>query len=113
MMKDAKQARTDAFERAAEAAARTEFVLHLFVAGSNPRSLKAVERVSRLCEEHLPDRYELEVIDIYQHPALAEAEQVIAAPTLVRSLPEPLRRIIGDMADEGRVLLAIGAREQP
>src|SRR5262245_60242893 len=88
----------------------TEYILQLYVAGTNPRSLGAVERVSRLCEQHLSGHYSLEVIDIYQHPSLAQDAQVVAAPTLVRSLPEPLRRIVGDMADEGRVLLALGVR---
>ncbi len=101
---------TEFFERATSQPDDTHYVLHLYVAGTNPRSLRAVQQISRLCQEHLADRYELEVIDIYQHPALAEQGQVIAAPTLVRSLPEPLRRIIGDMTDEGKVLLAIGAR---
>jgi circadian clock protein KaiB len=101
---------TETFERALAAPQDTQFVLCLYVAGSSQRSLAAVERVSRLCAEHLPGRYELQVIDIYQHPAMAEAGQVIAAPTLVRSLPQPLRRVVGDMADEGRVLLALGIR---
>lgn len=100
------------FERAAAEMGETHFVLHLYVAGTNPRSLLAVERVTRLCEAHLAGRYELEVVDIYQHPALAEEDQVIAAPTLVRSLPAPLRRLVGDMSDEGQVLLAIGIRDE-
>ncbi len=86
------------------------FVLQLFVAGSTPRSLKAVENLRRLFEHHLPGRYELRVIDIYRLPEMAEVGQVIAAPTLVKELPLPLRRIVGDMADEGRVLLALGLR---
>jgi circadian clock protein KaiB len=88
-----------------------DVVLHLYVAGTNPRSLRAVERVSRLCRDHLAGRYELEVIDIYEHPALAQERQVIAAPTLVRSLPAPLRHVVGDMADETRLLRAMGVSE--
>lgn len=86
------------------------FVLQLFVAGTTTRSLRAVESLRQLCEEHLPGRYELRVIDIYRLPEMAEIGQIIAAPTLIKELPLPLRRIVGDMADEGRVLLALGLR---
>lgn len=88
--------------------AGAEIVLHLYVAGTSARSLQAVERVSRLCARYLEGRYQLEVIDIYQHPAQAEAGQIVAVPTLVRSLPSPLKHIVGDMSDEHRVLLAMG-----
>jgi circadian clock protein KaiB len=90
-----------------------EYVLHLYVAGSTPRSVRAVERVSRLCREHLEGRYVLQVIDIYQDPILAQEGQIVATPTLVRSLPEPLRHVVGDMADEGRLLMAISVRAAP
>ncbi len=92
-------------------ASSSRFVLQLFVAGSTPRSLRAVENLRKLFEEHIPGQYELRVIDIYQLPEMAEVGQVIAAPTLVKHLPAPLRRIVGDMADEGRVLLALGIRK--
>lgn len=90
-----------------------EYVLRLYVAGSTPRSVRAVERVSRLCREHLQGRYVLQVIDIYQDPILAQEGQIVATPTLVRSLPEPLRHVVGDMADEGRLLMAIAVRTSP
>ncbi len=90
-----------------------QFVLRLFVAGTNPRSLRAVENLRRMCEEHMAGDYELRVIDIYETPAMAEEGQVIAAPTLVKELPAPLRRLVGDLADEGRVLLALGLRADP
>ncbi len=86
------------------------YVLQLFVAGTTPRSLNAVETLHRVCEEHIPGQYDLSVIDIYRMPEMAEVGQVIAAPTLVKELPLPLRRIVGDLADEGRVLLALGIR---
>ncbi len=86
------------------------YVLRLYVAGSGERSLQAVGRVKRLCEQHIEGRYELEVIDIYQHPSEAGSGQVIAAPTLVKHMPPPLRRVVGSMADEGRVLIALGVR---
>jgi circadian clock protein KaiB len=72
--------------------------------------MRAVERVTRLCERHLAGRYQLSVIDIYENPALAEVGQVVAAPTLVKQLPAPLRRIVGDMADEERILMALNVR---
>jgi circadian clock protein KaiB len=96
------------FERAPTDQVQAEIVLHLYVAGTNARSLRAVERVSRLCEAHLSGRYRLDVVDIYQDPGAAEREQVIAAPTLVRSLPTPRRYVVGDMADEGRLLATLG-----
>lgn len=86
------------------------YVLQLFVAGTTPRSMKAVENLRRVCDEYLPGRYELRVIDIYRIPEMAEVGQIIAAPTLVKQLPLPLRRIVGDLADEGRVLLGLGIR---
>jgi circadian clock protein KaiB len=89
---------------------QAHFVFHLYVAGMTSRSMRAVDNISRLCEEHLQGEYDLRVIDIYESPDMAEVGQVVAAPTLVRHLPEPLRRIVGDLTDEGRVLLAFGMR---
>lgn len=80
------------------------YVLRLFVSGMTPRSMRAVASIRKICEEHLQGRYELEVVDIYQSPHLAREDQVIAAPTLIKSLPEPLRRLIGDLSDTDRVL---------
>ena len=80
------------------------FRLRLFVAGTAPRSLRAVESLRRICEAHIPGRYELEIIDIYQQPDLAERDGVMAAPTLLRVSPHPERRISGDLLDEGRIL---------
>jgi circadian clock protein KaiB len=84
------------------------YVLRLYVAGVTPRSVHAIENVNRICKEHLQGRWQLEVIDIYQQPALAKADQIIAAPTLVRKSPLPLRKLIGDMSDERRVLVGLG-----
>ena len=80
------------------------YVLRLYITGSTPRSVRAIENMRRICEEHLAGRYDLEVIDIYQRPEAAREFQLIAAPTLVRLLPEPLRRIIGDLSDRDKVL---------
>jgi circadian clock protein KaiB len=83
------------------------YVLRLYVTGMTPRSMRAVENVRAICEEHLQGRYDLEVIDIYQQPGLAQGEQIIAAPTLIKKLPLPLRRVIGDMSSMDRVLLGL------
>ena len=85
-------------------AAAPRYVLRLYVTGSTPRSARAIENMRRICEERLAGRYDLEVVDIYQRPEAAREFQLIAAPTLVRLLPEPLRRVIGDLSDEERVL---------
>ncbi len=86
------------------------YVLRLYVTGLTPHSSRAVVNLRRICEEHLPGRYDLEVVDILQHPELAEREQIVAAPTLIRELPLPLRRLIGDMSQTERLLIALGVR---
>ena len=78
--------------------------LRLFVAGTAPRSLRAVEVLRRVCEAHIPGRYELEIVDLYQLPALAERDGILAAPSLLKPAPGPERRLSGDLLDEGRVL---------
>jgi circadian clock protein KaiB len=83
-------------------------VLRLYVTGMTPRSSRAVANLRLLCETHLPDRYDLQVIDLYQQPASAKDEQILAAPTLIKKRPLPQRRMIGDMSDETRVLAGIG-----
>jgi circadian clock protein KaiB len=97
-------------ERASEPESDQRYVLRLYVTGMTPRSRRAVENVRRICEEHLPGQYDLEVIDIYQQPTLAKGEQIIAAPTLIKKLPLPLRRVIGDMSSTDRVLLGLDLR---
>lgn len=99
-----------ALQRASTEAETDRYVLRLYVAGMTPRSTRAVETVRTICEEHLQGRYDLEVIDVYQQPTLARGEQIIAAPTLIKKLPLPLRRIIGDMSDKQRVLLGLDLR---
>ncbi len=98
-----------AFQKAAASEhPQGRFVLKLYVSGMTPRSRRAIDNLQKLCEEHLAGRYNLEIIDIYQQPELAKGEQIIAAPTLVKKLPLPLRRVIGDMADPGRILVIMG-----
>ena len=86
------------------------YVLRLFVSGMTPRSTRAVQNVRAICETHLHGRYDLEVIDIYQQPTLARGEQIIAAPTLVKKSPAPLRYIIGDLSSTERVLRGLDLR---
>ena len=105
--------RTKAQARLEEAAAKRQaqrYVLRLYIAGLTPRSTLAIQNIRKLCEEHLEGRYDLQVIDIYQHPVLAEGEQILAAPTLIKQLPLPLRRFIGDMSNTERILVGMDLR---
>ncbi len=95
------------FERAAAGIDTQCYVLKLYVTGKTPRSTQAVENVRAICDEYLEGRYDLEVIDIYQQPALLAGEQIIAAPTLVKKLPLPVRRLVGEMSNRGRVLVGL------
>ncbi len=84
-----------------------KYVLRLFVTGTTAKSVQALTNLKKICEEYLDGRYELEVIDLYQNPGLAIEEQIIAAPTLIKKLPLPFRRIIGDMSDIEKVLMGL------
>lgn len=101
------------FEKALLQRRTQGYVLSLYVAGMTPRSQEAITAIKKLCEEHLKGRYEIEVIDIYQHPDLAKEQQVVAAPTLIKTLPLPLRKFIGRLSDEERILkgLDISSKE--
>ena len=81
--------------------------LRLYVAGQTPRSIAAFANLKRLCEEHLSGRYNIEVVDLVKHPQLAAGDQIVAIPTLVRKLPEPLRKIVGDLRDSERALVGL------
>lgn len=89
---------------------RENYLLRLYVTGITPKSTQAIANIKKICEEYLAGRYELEVIDIYQQPVLAKDEQIIAVPTLIKKLPLPLRKIIGDMSDTDRILLGLDLR---
>jgi circadian clock protein KaiB len=93
---------------------RAKYILRLYVTGSSVRSLRAVYNLKKICEEHLPD-YDLEIIDIYENPEAAREEQIIAAPTLVKSLPQPLRKFVGDLSNTQKVLLGLDIykRQEP
>lgn len=84
-----------------------KYLLRLYVTGTTPKSMRAIENVRRICEEHLDGRYTLEVIDLYTHLPLARGDQIVAAPTLIKKLPAPLRQLIGDMSDEQKVLVGL------
>lgn len=84
--------------------------LRLYVAGPTPKSIMALRNLQRLCEEHLAGQYRIEVIDLLQNPQLAQGDQILAVPTLVRKLPEPIRKIIGDLSNTERVLIGLDLR---
>lgn len=86
------------------------FMLKLYVAGATKRSSRAVENIRKFCEEHLKGRYELDIIDIYQQPELLERDQVVAAPTLIKMLPLPVRKLIGDMSDEEKIFIGLNIK---
>ncbi|MBE0676507.1 MAG: circadian clock KaiB family protein [Bacteroidales bacterium] len=87
-----------------------KYILRLYIAGMTPRSVHAISNIKKVCEEYLHGRYNLQVIDLYQTPQLAKGEQIIAAPTLIKKLPLPLRRIIGDMSNTERLLVGLDLR---
>ena len=102
--------RIDVFEEALKDSKEKKYLLKLYVAGTTPKSSRAITNIKRICEEHLKGRYELEVIDIYQQPVLVKGEQIIAVPTLVKELPLPLRKFIGSLADVDRILVGLDLR---
>jgi circadian clock protein KaiB len=96
----------------AEPAAGETWELRLYVAGQTAKSVAALANLRRYCEQHVPGRYQLEVIDLMQHPQLAEGDQILAIPTVVRKVPEPIRKVIGDLSNEERVLVGLDLRPQ-
>ena len=92
---------------------REQWNLRLYVAGQTPKSLAAFANLKKVCEEHLAGQYEIEVVDLLVNPQLARGDQIVAIPTLVRKLPEPMRRIIGDMSNTERVLVGLDLRPLP
>jgi circadian clock protein KaiB len=100
-----------ALAAAAPANVETRYVLRLYVTGSTPRSTRAIANIRKFCEAYLDGCYDLEVVDISQYPSLAEGEQIIAVPTLIKKLPLPLRRFIGDMSQTDRILLGFDLRQ--
>jgi len=98
---------TERFEKALKSTAKETYILRLYITGITPNSMRAIENIKRFCEDHLQGRFELEVIDIYKRPELAREAQIVAAPTLVKLLPVPLRRFVGDLSDEKKILVGL------
>jgi circadian clock protein KaiB len=111
-MSNQKETDQSKIEQALRDRQNARYVLRLYIAGLTPRSVAAIASVKKTCEEHLRGRYELKVINLYDQPTLAKGEQIIAAPTLIKKLPLPLRRIIGDMADTKKLLVGLDLREK-
>ncbi|HEX8226655.1 MAG TPA: circadian clock KaiB family protein [Candidatus Saccharimonadales bacterium] len=88
------------------------YTLRLFVTGATPHSMRAVQNINKICDHYLKGRFDLEIIDVYQQPELAVAEQIIAAPTLIKVTPHPTRRLIGDLSNIGKVVGALGLEQQ-
>lgn len=103
---------TEAFEIAVQGTTEDNYVLRLYVSGITPNSQRAIENVRKICEEHLAGHYQLEIIDIYQQPIFAKEGQIVAAPTLVKELPLPLRKFIGDMSQTERILVGLDIRKK-
>lgn len=107
-MKKAKESdSSEEFEKKAQVKGTEKYVLRLYVTGMTPRSIKAIENIKKICEENLHGRYELDIIDIYQQPEYAKKEEIIAAPTLIKQLPLPLRKFIGDMSNKDKILVGL------
>lgn len=100
------------FELALAGTDNGRYLLRLYVTGMTPKSRRAIENVKRICEEYLEGCYELEIVDIYQQPIFAKEGQIVAAPTLVKELPPPLRKFIGDMSQTERILLGLDLRKK-
>lgn len=88
-----------------------KYQLRLYIAGQTPKSITALQNITRYCKEHLDGKYSIEVIDLLKHPQLAEGDQIFAIPTLVRKVPEPIRKIIGDLSNEEKVLVGLDIRQ--
>jgi circadian clock protein KaiB len=98
---------TAELEEAVKQSGERKYLLRLYITGATPRSTRAIQNVKRICEENLKGRYILEVVDIYQQPEKAKSDDILAAPTLIKQLPSPLRKLIGDMANTERVLVGL------
>jgi len=112
-MKEKKKIKSsaDEFDLTIAGLSGDRYLLRLYITGSTSRSILALTNLKKICEEYLEGRYELEVIDLYQKPSLAKGDQIIAAPTLIKKLPLPFRRIIGDMSDKEKVLFGLDLKD--
>ncbi|MDO8301602.1 MAG: circadian clock KaiB family protein [Sedimentisphaerales bacterium] len=108
--KTARPKKAASFKAAARKNDKRHYLLKLYITGMTPRSTRAIVNIKKICEEYLSGRYRLEVIDIYQHPILAKGEQIVATPTLIKKLPPPMQKVIGDMSDTERILMGLDLR---
>jgi len=111
MKSNGQKARSKAQAKAGGGADSDIIELRLYVAGQTPKSLAALANLKRICEEHLNQKYRIEVIDLVKHPQLAQGDQILAIPTLVRRVPQPLRKIIGDLSNTERALVGLDIRQ--
>ena len=95
------------FERALGTPSGDRYIFQLFVTGTTPRSMRAIQNLRKMCDTHLEGRYEMKVVDIYQHPEQARSDQILVTPTLIKSMPLPIRRLIGDLSNTERVLISL------
>ncbi len=112
MAKKAKSS-LEVFAHVLEGVKPTEYILRLYVTGTTLRSTRAIANVKKICEDHLAGQYQIEVIDLLENPTLAQGDQILAIPTLVRKLPEPVRKIIGDLSNTERVLVGLDVVPEP
>jgi len=105
--------KTKAFEDALKVSGTEKYILTLYVTGTTTKSMRAITNIKKICEEYLEGNYTLEIIDIYQQPYLTKGEQIIAVPTLIKKLPSPLRKIIGDLSDIEHVLYGLNLKPKP
>ena len=108
---DKPEDKVEAFGKAAKDL-KGNYALRLFVTGTTPRSMRAISNIKEICEEHLKSRYELEIIDLYQYPGLAKGEQIIAVPSLIKKLPLPIRRLVGELSDREKVLFGLDIKQK-
>lgn len=112
-MKKKPDKQAEALTQAAKARGKEHYVLRLYVAGVTPKSERAIRSVKEICEQHLKGRYDLEIVDIYQQPEALKKDQIVAAPTLIKELPLPLRRLIGNMANKEKIVVGLNLRPTP
>ena len=99
-------------DRTPQAGELATYVLRLYVTGTSPRAQVAIANLRRICEQELRGQYDLEIIDVLEHPEVAESDRILATPTLIKQLPPPLRRVIGDLSDKEKVLLGLEVRPE-
>jgi circadian clock protein KaiB len=100
------------YERESKKAKEEKYILRLYVTGMTMKSKQAIQNIKKICEEHLQGHYDLEVIDIYRNPVLAKGDQIVATPTLIKKMPVPIRKFIGDLSEKEKILMGLDLREK-